>query len=267
MCRLNQPDSLHILHHHESFFDAMEKHMHGEMKIYVEHARLVWAAYAPLTSVSVQVRVNIMADKWRELVLKFGGVMDVHPLHCTCVCVLSVLLLEWYEHDLSTMCAQAFVYAYWEEEVTTYNQVFTKKVSDSFSLTITGCTDCNTSICTPSRNRLVSSLHFNQFNAQNLRNVNRKCVENARKDTYFSKIAICHVLDGKSVHKKGFCLCHSFFNNILHFCTFSENDAQAFLDLYTNLMKNSQMVAFFVHHYGEYLQQYSSIEKFLQLCT
>jgi hypothetical protein len=54
------------------------------------------------------------------------------------------------------------------------------------------------------------------------------------------------VLDGKSVHKKGFCLCHSFFNNILHFCTFSEKDAQAFLDLYTNLMKNSQMVAFFV---------------------
>jgi hypothetical protein len=42
--------------------------------------------------------------------------------------------------------------------------------------------------------------------------------------------------------KKEFC--HSFFNNILHFCTFSENDAQAFLDLDTNLMKNSQMVPF-----------------------
>jgi hypothetical protein len=68
--------------------------------------------------------------------------------------------------------------------------------------------------------------------------VNGKCVENARKD-------LKNALDGKSVHKKGFCLCHSFFNNILHFCTFSENDAQAFLDLYTNLMKNIQMVAFF----------------------
>jgi hypothetical protein len=51
--------------------------------------------------------------------------------------------------------------------------------------------------------------------------------------------------DGKSVPKKGFCLCHSFFNTIHHFCTFSEND-EAVLDLYTNLMKNSQMVAFFV---------------------
>jgi hypothetical protein len=79
----------------------------------------------------------------------------------------------------------------------------------------------------------VSSVHFDQFNAQNLRDVNGKCVENARKDLKNAHIS-AKSLDGKSVHKKGFCLCHSFFNNILHFCTFSENDAQAFLDLYTN---------------------------------
>jgi hypothetical protein len=65
------------------------------------------------------------------------------------------------------------------------NQVFTKKGQWLFFTNyLTACTDCqgcNTSICTPSRNRLVSSVHFNQFNAQNLRNVNGKCVENARK--------------------------------------------------------------------------------------
>jgi hypothetical protein len=76
----------------------------------------------------------------------------------------------------------------------------------------------------------VSSVHFSQFKAHNLRNVNGKWVEDARKDlkkcTYFSEIAIQHALDGKSVHKKGFCLCHFFFNSILHFSTFSENDTQ-----------------------------------------
>jgi hypothetical protein len=66
------------------------------------------------------------------------------------------------------------------------SQVFTKKGQclffTNYLAACTDCQGCNTSICTPSRNRLVSSVHFDQFDAQNLRNVNGKCVENARKD-------------------------------------------------------------------------------------
>jgi hypothetical protein len=56
------------------------------------------------------------------------------------------------------------------------NQVFTKKGQwlffTNYLAACTDCQGCNTSICTPSRNRLLSSVHFDQFNAQNLRNVN-----------------------------------------------------------------------------------------------
>jgi hypothetical protein len=113
--RLNQPDTLHILLNYEQFFYAMEKHVEGETKTYVERACQVWAAYAPLTSLSAQAKVNITADEWRELAHKFGQV----PLHCL-VFVWSLVS----ECCLPAVCAQAFIYTYSAKEVTTYMHIF-----------------------------------------------------------------------------------------------------------------------------------------------
>jgi hypothetical protein len=69
--------------------------------------------------------------------------------------------------------------------------------------------------------------------------VNRKCVEHARKD-----LKNAHIL--ASLPSNMYIKRDSAFVIPSSITSFSEHDAQAFLDLYTNLMKNSQMVAFFV---------------------
>jgi hypothetical protein len=89
--RLNQPDCLHILTNYKHFFNCLSKHTHSQVKEHVNKAQEVWALYYPLVCLTVQGRVKITEQEWKDQAIKFGV---------------------------------AFVTAYSKEDVTTYIHIF-----------------------------------------------------------------------------------------------------------------------------------------------